>query len=255
MAEPDAKRGKFANNGDVTSAAVDKHDNVETQKVLKEIDGVQDEIDSINDKASEEIMKIEQKYNQMRMPHFEKRNEHIKKIPNFWATAFVNHPLIGKALESEDEKECIRYLAQIEVEEFEDIKSGFRLKFFFDSNPYFENAIVVKEFSTVDDPKIKTPEVKWKKGMKKLGRRANASANANGVIECSFFGWLCYDYDPVTDEFAEVIKDDIWPNPVHYFLTSDVEDDDSDDSYDDDLAEDGLDELEYEEGAKTKTHR
>jgi len=131
MGEPDAKRAKVADSVEVNSTAVDKHDfDVETRKALEEIDSVQGEIDSINEKASEEILKVEQKYNQMRRPHFEKRNGLIKKIPNFWVTAFVNHPQISKALD-EDEEECLHYLTKIEVEEFEDIKSGYRLKFFF----------------------------------------------------------------------------------------------------------------------------
>ena len=59
----------------------------ETQKALEEIDACQNDIDALNEKASEEILKVEQKYNQQRKPHFEKRNELIKKIPNFWVTA------------------------------------------------------------------------------------------------------------------------------------------------------------------------
>ncbi len=59
----------------------------ETQKTLEEIDATQNEIDSLNEKASEEILKVEQKYNKLRKPFFEKRNELIAKIPNFWVTA------------------------------------------------------------------------------------------------------------------------------------------------------------------------
>ena len=59
----------------------------ETQKALEEIDACQNDIDALNEKASEEILKVEQKYNQQRKPHFDKRNELIKKIPNFWVTA------------------------------------------------------------------------------------------------------------------------------------------------------------------------
>ena len=58
----------------------------QTQKVLEDIDSCQNEIDSLNEKASEEILKIEQKYNKLRKPHFEKRNELISDIPNFWVT-------------------------------------------------------------------------------------------------------------------------------------------------------------------------
>lgn len=59
----------------------------ETQKALEEIDGCQNDIDALNEKASEEILKVEQKYNKLRKPFFEKRNEIIQKIPNFWVTA------------------------------------------------------------------------------------------------------------------------------------------------------------------------
>ena len=59
----------------------------ETQKALEEIDSCQNEIDALNEKASEEILKVEQKYNKLRKPHFDSRNELIQKIPNFWVTA------------------------------------------------------------------------------------------------------------------------------------------------------------------------
>lgn len=35
---------------------------------------------------------------------------------------------------------------KLEVEEFDDIKSGYRINFHFDENPYFENKILTKEF-------------------------------------------------------------------------------------------------------------
>lgn len=58
-----------------------------TQKALEEIDACQNDIDALNEKASEEILKVEQKYNKLRKPHFDKRNDLISKIPNFWVTA------------------------------------------------------------------------------------------------------------------------------------------------------------------------
>lgn len=59
----------------------------ETQKALEEIDACQNEIDQLNEKASEEILKVEQKYNKLRKPNFEKRSQIIQRIPNFWVTA------------------------------------------------------------------------------------------------------------------------------------------------------------------------
>ena len=43
-------------------------------------------------------------------------------------TQFVNHPQISALLDEEDE-EALHYLSSLEVEEFEDIKSGYRIKF------------------------------------------------------------------------------------------------------------------------------
>ena len=60
---------------------------METQKALEEIDLVQTAIDNLNEKASEEILEVEQKYNKLRKPHFEKRNQIISRIPSFWVTA------------------------------------------------------------------------------------------------------------------------------------------------------------------------
>lgn len=65
---------------------------------LEQIDTCQNEIDSLNEKASEEILKVEQKYNKLRKPLFEKRNEIIKNIPNFWVTAVSWKPFWYKAV-------------------------------------------------------------------------------------------------------------------------------------------------------------
>lgn len=35
---------------------------------------------------------------------------------------------------------------QVEVEEFEDIKSGYKISFHFKSNPYFSTEVLCKEF-------------------------------------------------------------------------------------------------------------
>lgn len=40
----------------------------------------QNEIDALNEQASEEILKIEQKYNKLRKPFFEKRTQIIEKV-------------------------------------------------------------------------------------------------------------------------------------------------------------------------------
>ena len=97
--------------------------------------------------ASEEILKVEQKYNKLRRPYFDKRNEIIKRVPKFWLTAFINHPQISAIIE-EEEEDCLQYLNKLEVEEYEDIKSGYRIKLYFDDNPYFDNDVLTKGMCT-----------------------------------------------------------------------------------------------------------
>uniref|UniRef100_A0A4D5R943 DNA replication factor/protein phosphatase inhibitor SET/SPR-2 n=1 Tax=Scolopendra viridis TaxID=118503 RepID=A0A4D5R943_SCOVI len=223
----------------------------ETQKALEEIDACQNEIDALNEKASEEILKVEQKYNKLRKPFFEKRNEIIKKIPNFWVTAFVNHPQISAILE-EEEEECLHYLTKLEVEEFEDIKSGYRIKFYFDENPYFENDILTKEFHlgssvlTVGDPASQSTPIKWKEGMDLTKRHQEKQQQMKNSRKRThqprtFFTWFTDHGDPSADDIAEVIKDDMWPNPLQYFLVPDIEVENGLEGDEDDSEEDEVD--------------
>ena len=98
------------------------------QAHIESIDEVQNDIDRLNEACSAEILKVEQKYNQLRQPHFELRSELISKIPNFWVTAFVNHPQVSALLGEEDE-EALQFLSKVVVQEFEDVKSGYKISF------------------------------------------------------------------------------------------------------------------------------
>ncbi|KAL1765681.1 SET isoform X1 [Sigmodon hispidus] len=196
----------------------------EQQEAIEHIDEVQNEIDRLNEQASEEILKVEQKYNKLRQPFFQKRSELIAKIPNFWVTTFVNHPQVSALLGEEDE-EALHYLTRVEVTEFEDIKSGYRIDFYFDENPYFANKVLSKEFHLNEsgDPSSKSTEIKWKSG-KDLTKHSSA------------------------DELGEIIKDDIWPNPLQYYLVPDMDDEEgeAEDDDDDDEEEEGLEDIDEE---------
>ncbi|CAB1421762.1 unnamed protein product [Pleuronectes platessa] len=227
----------------------------EQQEAIEHIDEVQNEIDRLNEQASEEILKVEQQFNKLRQPYFQKRSELIAKIPNFWVTTFVNHPQVSALLGEEDE-EALHYLSRVEVTEFEDIKSGYRIDFYFDENPYFENKALSKEFNVNEsgDPVSKSTEIKWKAG-KDLTKRAGQTPNKAGKKRQheepeSFFTWFTDHSDAGADELGEVIKDDIWPNPLQYYLVPDMEDEDGDGDDDDDEEEglEDIDEGEEEEG-------
>lgn len=197
-------------------------------EALEAIDSCQNEIDALNEKASEEILKVEQKYNSLRKPFFQKRNEIIKRIPSFWVTAIVNHPQISGILE-EEEEECLQFLQKLDVEEFEDIKSGYRIHFHFEENPYFENKVLTKEFnlgSSGETPISTSTAIKWKPERdltKMLPKKAMANRRKRGLEYRTFFDWFTDNNDPINDDIAELIKDDLWPNPLQYYLVPDIE--------------------------------
>ncbi|KXJ69741.1 protein SET [Aedes albopictus] len=228
-------------------------------EALEAIDSCQNEIDALNEKASEEILKVEQKYNGLRKPYFQKRNEIIKRIPSFWVTAIVNHPQISGILE-EEEEECLQFMEKLEVEEFEDIKSGYRIHFYFDENPYFENKVLTKEFnlgSSGETPVSTSTAIKWKPDRdltKMLPKKAMANRRKRGLEYRTFFDWFTDNNDPINDDIAELIKDDLWPNPLQYYLVPDIEvepeaeeDGGEEDFGDDGEGEEEEDELEEEE--------
>jgi template-activating factor I len=250
-AHADAPAAKKAKVVDAENNAEDdgKDYDAETQKALEDIDQCQNDIDSLNEKASEEILKVEQKYNKLRKPHYEQRNELIRKIPNFWVTAFVNHPQISAILD-EDEEECLHYLCKLEVEEFDDIKSGYRIKLHFDDNPFFGNKVLVKEFFLGSaEPSSTSTKVEWKDGMD-ITKKQEAGGQKRGNMR-TFFAWFADNGDASCDDLAEVIKDDMWPNPLQYFLVPDVDvgenDLDDDENSDDDEEELGEDEVDGED--------
>ncbi|XP_032679098.1 protein SET isoform X2 [Odontomachus brunneus] len=224
MSSPNKKAKELEDPGSGEGDAQDFIRNIEIQKTLEEIDGCQNQIDGLNEKASDEILEVEKKYNKLRKPYFQKRNDIIKRIPNFWVTAFVNNKEIAEILE-EDEEDVLRYLNKLEVEEFEDIKSGYRINFYFDKNPYFDNEVLTKEFHLGSSASQSTP-ICWKEGVdltKKAKTKAPLKGRKRPLKHRSFFDWFTDHGDPSSDEIAELIKDDMWPNPLQYYLAPDID--------------------------------
>lgn len=245
MATPTKVAKQTKNNHGAGDEASDK----DQQDAIERIDEVQNEIDRLNEQASEEILKVEQKYNKLRQPHFQRRTELISKIPNFWVTAFVNHPQVS-ALLSEEDEEALQYLKKVEVQEFEDIKSGYRINFYFDDNPYFDNKCISKEFhlNETGEPSSKSTPINWKPG-KTLLKTAGAKGDKRSHSEQdSFFSWFLNHDDAGADELGEVIKDDIWPNPLQYYLASEIEEEGGEGEDDDGGDEEGEEDLDEEEG-------
>lgn len=152
--------------------------------------------------------------------------------------------------------------------EFEDIMSGFKINFHFEENPYFENRILTKEYHlksfgnfrkfkeennifkvnilVIDNPQSKSTTIKWKEGFDLVQTKHTPlkTGQKRGSEHKSFFSWFNDHSDPISDDIAEIIKDDIYLNPLQYFLVPDVGvdngvDDDEGSDQDDDIEEQG----------------
>ncbi|KAL6845869.1 hypothetical protein ACP4OV_024444 [Aristida adscensionis] len=224
----------------------------------------------VNEEASNKVLEVEQKYNEIRRPVYVRRNEIIKNIPDFWLTAFLSHPMLGELL-AKDDQTIFKHLESIDVDESEDIKSGCSITFAFSANPYFDDKRLTKTYSISDDGTIsvKATSIKWKarmdivngktcmkKGAKRLLVHESGLRNVVWARQTfqqlfdfkhlvagslpGFFTWFSdtknksLDHNEM-DEVVDVIKEDLWPNPLKYFNNEledkfEIEDDDKEGS-------------------------
>lgn len=205
------------------------------------LEAVQHELAKVNEECSDALLAIERQFNKTRRPIYEKRAEHIRRIPNFWITAFENCRVLDDLITDQD-ADALQYLEDVNVEDFEDIKSGYRLTFRFRrDNPYFAEEELVKEYHFGEDSRLvitATPII-WKPG-KELAQPGDA-ALAPG--EPGFFAWFLgagefVDYPGLRDDVACAIKDDVWPDALRYYNNEaepELEDGEEYEEYGDDL--------------------
>ncbi|XP_051115989.1 NAP1-related protein 2-like [Andrographis paniculata] len=253
-----ADKGKKQKTGELEGAnngaeVIDRELVVSIEKLQQ----VQDELEKINEEASEKVLEVEQKYNEIRKPIYDRRNDVIKSIPDFWLTAFMSHPALCDMLNEEDQK-IFKHLSNLEVEDFKDVKSGYSISFEFNPNPYFEDSKLTKTFAFQEDgmTKVTATSIKWKEGAGiSNGVPEDAKGNKRPLVDESFFAWFSNaeykgDIFGIVDEVADVIKDDLWPNPITYFnndgdeeefpgIDDDEDDDDAEEHGDDDSEDEG----------------
>jgi len=205
MSDRSAKRARtdnLENPEEVDAAVTDFHK-------------AQDELNKLNEDASEKVLAIEQEYSNLRRSIYEKRNKAISKIPGFWGTTF-RHALGGDA--TEDDLAVLSYCNELDVEDFPDIKSGYTIKLkFLEENPYFKNQELVKTYHYVEGSslKIKSTRPQWHEGYEP---QAEAGDQVRPYV---FLDWFMSEEETVeslmTDPIADLIKEEIWPNPFKYY--------------------------------------
>lgn len=191
-----------------------------SDRSLQALESVQQELKSVNERADRALLQLKRRYGQLRKPHIQKRNAIIRTIPGFWVTAFLNHPQLSAMIDDRDE-DTLSYMNNLQVEDFTHLKSSCKIKFYFDSNPYFKNDVIIKEFQYGSSGRLtshSTP-IQWWRGK-------NPSYGGKNSSTPSFFSWFSDHSFAAADRIATIIKEDLWPNPLQYYLIGEGESDD-----------------------------
>jgi template-activating factor I len=84
---------------------------------------------------------------------------------------------------------------------------------------HFLLQVISKEFHLgLSDPVSRSSVVSWKDGQDLTKKNGSSKGRKRPHEMGGFFSWFLNNDDPCSDEIAEVIKDDIWPNPLQYYL-------------------------------------
>ncbi|XP_032958574.1 testis-specific Y-encoded-like protein 4 [Rhinolophus ferrumequinum] len=183
---------------------------------MDSLEAIDQELSNVNAQADRAFLQLERKFGRMRRLHMQRRSFIIQNIPGFWVTAFRNHPQLSPMISGQDE-DMMRYMINLEVEELKHPRAGCKFRFIFQSNPYFRNEGLVKEYERRSSGRVvslSTP-IRWHRGQ---DPQAHIHRNREGNTIPSFFNWFSDHSLLEFDRIAEIIKAELWPNPLQYYL-------------------------------------
>ncbi|GAB2293355.1 Nucleosome assembly protein 1.4 [Dionaea muscipula] len=142
-----------------------------TPKIRKRVEALrelQSQLDELEENFLEERKALEAKYQKLYEPLYTKRFGIVngavaasgvdqggadlseeKGVPNFWLTAMKTHEVLAEQIMERDEG-ALKYLKDIKWCRINEPK-GFKLEFLFDTNPYFENTVLTKNYHMIDE--------------------------------------------------------------------------------------------------------
>ncbi|KAI4344529.1 hypothetical protein L6164_011744 [Bauhinia variegata] len=264
--------------------------------VLREIQGQHDELEA---RFFEERAALEAKYQKLYQPLYTKRYEIVngvveveganettadteedkeKGVPAFWLNAMKNNEVLAEEISERDEG-ALKFLKDIKWSRIENPK-GFKLEFFFDTNPYFKNSVLTKTYHMIDEDepileKAIGTEIEWHPGkcltqklLKKKPKKGSKNAKPITKTEnCeSFFNFFNPPQVPEDDEdidedtaeelqnqmeqdydIGSTIRDKIIPHAVSWFTGEAIQGEEFGDLEDDDDDDEDIEEDEDEE--------
>jgi nucleosome assembly protein 1-like 1 len=218
---------------------------------------IQSQHDEIEAKFFEERAALEAKYQKLYEPLYTKRYEIVngvvevdgvsdeptnenaaegkdsdaKGVPDFWLTAMKTNEVLTDEIQERDEP-ALKYLKDIKCSKIEDPK-GFKLEFFFDTNPFFKNSVLMKTYHMVDedDPILEKAigtEIEWYPGknitqkiLKKKPKKGSKNAKPITKTETceSFFNFFSPPQVPDDEDIDEEIADELQEQMEHDYDT------------------------------------
>ncbi|XP_022999499.1 nucleosome assembly protein 1;2-like isoform X1 [Cucurbita maxima] len=269
-------------------------------EALREIQSQHDELEA---KFFEERLALEAKYQKLYQPLYSRRFDIVngvveaegvakespagqeedkeaaeKGVPDFWLSAMKNNEVLAEEITERDEG-ALKYLKDIKWCRIDNPK-GFKIDFFFDTNPFFKNSVLSKTYHMIDEDepileKAIGTEIEWYPGkcltqklLKKKPKKGSKNAKPITKTEnCeSFFNFFSPPQVPDDDEdidedtaeelqnqmeqdydIGSTIRDKIIPHAVSWFTGEAIQDEDFEDMDNEDDDDDDNDDDEEED--------
>jgi template-activating factor I len=237
-----AKKSRVDDNGSVGEVNVNASSTDGRDDALIRI---QEQLEQLNRQLAVELLAVEQKYNALRRPLFDERAVAIAARPDaatFWAKAFLGHTTLRQLLTDAD-RVVFQSLRDVRVVDHSaGGQSGFRISMRFDANERFSNTMLFKDFTVTDDGQtivtcspLQLLASAASGGGARLPHSSTSGKRKRDDTE-SFFSWFSPEDQDIT--LGELIKEELWPQPLkwvaQYEADSHDDDDDDDDDEDDD---------------------
>ncbi|KAJ3586130.1 hypothetical protein NHX12_012531 [Muraenolepis orangiensis] len=179
---------------------------------------VQMRLETLEKKSVRLHQRLDTKMKRQRRPHLDQRSTITQSIPGFWVTALLNHPHLSAHIDETDE-DALSYMIDLEIESFKNSKLGSRIRFHFRRNPYFQNNIIMKEvhLGMGGSPVSFSNPILWHRGQN-LTVHSEPRKSTHGVYQ-TFFSWFGDHSNPGRDDIAQILKDDLYRDPLRYYLT------------------------------------
>ncbi|KJP88615.1 aspartic acid-rich protein [Plasmodium fragile] len=249
------KRDRSENSVENTSDP--KHSKIENDDPLipfmKDFEDIQKDIEQLDIKCAHEQMNIQKQYDEKKKPLFEKRDEIIEKVPGFWANTLRKHPALSDIVP--EDIDILNCLVKLDLKDNMDNNGSYKITFTFNekAKEYMEPLTLVKHvtFDNNQEKVVECTRIKWKDGKNPIAAVSNNRSDLdNEMPKWSIFEWFTTEELQDKPDVGELIRREIWHNPLSYYLgleDFDDFDEDFDEEFDDDDDEDDDDEDDEDE--------